>query len=157
MEEWRIVPNTSGRYKVSNLGRIFDNKLNKEVAYNKSKRGWIRCHMWFNGERKTIGVHRVVMMAFIGESELTVNHIDGNKENNCIDNLEYLSAKDNNIHRSKVLKVGNRRRVKCLENDVTYDTILDASKELDLDPRHICKVCKGKRKHHKGYHFVYVD
>ena len=158
MEEmWKEVPNTESRYKASNLGNIYDNKLNKPVPYHKHKRGWLRCHIWIDGKRKTIGVHRVIMLTFYGESNLTVNHIDGNKENNRLDNLEYITVAENNKHRSKILKIGNRRKVKCLENGIIYDTILDASKELDLDPAHIGHVCRGERKYHKGYHFIYVD
>ena len=53
--------------------------------------------------------------------------------------------------------MGNRRKVKCLENGKIYDTILDASKELNLDPAHIGHVCRGELKQHKGYHFIYID
>ena len=105
MEEvWKEVPNTGGRYEASTFGNIYDNKLNKPVPYMKHKRGWLRCHIWINGERKTIGVHRVIMLTFCGESDLTVNHIDGNKENNRLDNLEYATIAENNEHKSKVLK-----------------------------------------------------
>ena len=48
-----IVPNTNGRYVAYDDGRIFDLKTNKFVAYHKSKRGWLKCHIWQNGIRKT--------------------------------------------------------------------------------------------------------
>ena len=86
--------------------------------------------MWIDGVRKTIGVHRVIMFTFCGHSNLTVNHIDGNKENNSLSNLEYLTIKENNIHRSSVLKSGNRKKVKCLETGKIYETIIEMLNKL---------------------------
>lgn len=156
---WKEVPNTNGRYKASSEGVIFDNKLNKNVPYAKHKRGWIRCHIWIDGIRKTIGVHRIIMFTFKGFSDLTVNHIDGNKENNALNNLEYLSIAENNRHRSEVLKTGNRRRVKCIENGIVYDTIKAAERDLGCNAGHIGAVCKKKYGYRsvKGYTFEYVD
>lgn len=51
------------------------------------------------------------MYAFVGMSDLTVNHKNGNKEDNSIENLEYMTRKEQNIHRSNTLKVGNRKRL----------------------------------------------
>ena len=157
--EWKTVPNTNGRYKANVDGVIFDNKLNRKVPYSKHKRGWLRCHLWVDGVRKTIGVNRVIMFTFCGHSNLTVNHIDGNKENNSLSNLEYLTIKENNIHRSSVLKSGNRKKVKCLETGKIYETVLEASQDIGGDAGHISSVCKGKYgfKSVKGYTFNYVE
>lgn len=160
MEEvWKTVPKTDDRYKASTNGIIFDNKLNKNVPYSKHKRGWLRCHIWINGVRKTIAVHRIIALTFLGESNLTVNHIDGDKDNNTLANLEYLTVTENNKHRSEVLKTGNRKKVYCYETDKIYETLREASEELDCDSGHISAVCKGKYgyKSVKGYHFKYVD
>ena len=156
---WKTVPNTNGRYKANTEGVIYDNKLGKNVPYCKHKRGWLRCHIWFGNERKTIGVHRVIMLTFCGESDLTVNHIDGNKENNCLNNLEYVSAAENNRHRSEVLKVGNRKAVRCIETGKIYETIADVEKKLGCDAGHVSALCKKKYgyKSVKGYTFEYVD
>lgn len=99
-----------------------------------------------NGERKTIGVHRVIAYAFLGISDLTVNHKDGNKENNSISNLEYMATKEQNEHRSYILKTGNRKRIKCIENNKIYDTIKEACEDLNINYKnsHISEVCKHK-------------
>lgn len=159
MIEWKQVPRTNGRYIASTRGIIFDNKMNKNVPYSRHKRGWLRCHIWIDGIRKTIGVHRIIAMTFLGESDLTVNHIDGDKNNNSIDNLEYLTVKENNIHRSKILKKGNIKKVYCFETNKVYETIKQASIELNCDSGHISAVCKNKHgyKSVKGYHFKYVE
>lgn len=154
-----IVPNTNNRYVAYEDGRIFDNKRNMFITANISKRGWLQCHIWQNGIRKTINVHRIIMMAFYGESDLTVNHKDGNKLNNHISNLEYMSIKDQNIHRSKILKRGNRRSVICLENGQIFETIRSASETLGIDYSHISACCRKKYgfKTVGGYHFEYYD
>ena len=154
-----IVPNTNGRYVAYDDGRIFDLKTNKFVAYHKTKRGWLQCHIWQNEIRKTINVHRVIMMSFFGESDLTVNHKDGNKLNNHISNLEYMSRKDQNIHRSKVLKRGNRTPVICVETGEVFETIKDAGEKLNIDHSHISACCKKKYgfKTVCGYHFEYYN
>lgn len=132
--------------------------MNKNTPYHKHKRGWLRCHIWMNGVRKTIGVHRVIMITFCGYSNLTVNHIDGNKDNNSLENLEYVTIKENNIHRSKILKKGNRKRVMCINTGKIYETIKEASEDLNIDSSHIGAVCKNKYgfKTVKGYKFKYA-
>ena len=157
----KFIPHTNNRYYATDKGIIYDTKLNKPVAVSKHKRGWLRCHIWFDdGVRKTVGVHRLVAMAFFGESDLTVNHKDGNKENNSIENLEYCTLKEQNIHRSQTIFKGNLRPVRCLENNVVYHSAAEAARELGLpDYSHIGDVCKHKYgfKSVYGYHFEYAD
>ena len=131
-KEKQIIPNTNNRYYATIDGHIYDSYLNRFVAENKSKRGWLKCHIWMNEERKTIGVHRLIAYAYFGVSSLTVNHKDGNKENNSVFNLEYMTLQDQNIHRSKIIKKGNLKKVKCLENNKIYDSIKDACDDLGL-------------------------
>lgn len=156
-----IVPNTNNRYYATEDGHIFDTKFNRFVSENINKRGWVRCHLWFNNKRITIGVHRVIMYAFVGISNLTVNHKDGDKTNNNISNLEYMSREQQNQHRSYVLKRGNRRKIRCLDNNKVYETIKDACDDLGIKyaNSHISEVCKKKYgfKSSQGYHFEYID
>lgn len=157
---YKEVPNTNGRYYATNDGRIWDNERQIFIAQQKNKRGWMRCHIWKNGKRITTGVHRIIMAAFYGESELTVNHIDGNKENNNIENLEYMTVAEQNKHRSYILKAGNRVSIRCLENGKTYETEKEACDDLGLDygNNHISAVINHKygfRSSH-GYHFEKV-
>lgn len=157
----KVIPNTNNRYYATNDGHVYDSVLDKYVAENKSKRGWIKCHIWYNDKRITIGIHRLIMYAFVGISELTVNHIDGNKENNNIENLEYMTREEQNIHRSKILKIGNRKRIICKENNKIYETIKEACDDLNIEYEnsHISEICKHKYgfKSSHGYHFEYYN
>lgn len=159
IKEWRVIPETNNRYYASSDGEIYDTKLNKFVAQNKCKRGWLKCHYWANGARKTINVHRLIMYAFFGISKLEVNHKDGNKENNHIDNLEYVTTKENCIHRNRVLKTGNMKSVYCYETNKIYPSAKEAGEELGFTQteNHISDVCRKEQKHCHGYHFIYAD
>jgi len=114
MEEIWKETHISPFYQVSNLGNVrsVDRfvkgriegfpafRIGKLLKPAISKTGYPRVLLMFDGIRKNISVHRLVAIAFI-ENELnkeTVNHIDGNKLNNCVSNLEWASVKENNNH-----------------------------------------------------------
>ena len=112
-EEWKDIKNYEGLYQVSNLGKIKSvNKLVKNKGNFKKKikerilkpskvyNGYLRLTLSKNGIHKNYRVHRLVAEAFIPNlnNYEDINHIDGNKQNNCIDNLEWCSRKQNIIH-----------------------------------------------------------
>ena len=101
------------------------------------------------------------MYAFFGISDLTVNHKNGDKNDNSIDNLEYMTKEEQNIHRSKTLKIGNRKSIICKENNKVYETIKEACDDLGIEYKnsHISEICKHKYgfKSSHGYHFEYFN
>ena len=109
-EEWRDIPNYEGLYQVSNLGRVKSlarktNQTNKNrhvkeriLCQSKNKYGYMTIVLRRDNKRFNHIVHRLLMSAFKGCSELPVNHIDGNKSNNIISNLEYCTYQENTIH-----------------------------------------------------------
>lgn len=112
-EIWKDIPNYEGIYQASNYGRIrtHENKTtfsklhgirkwNQRIIKPKGetyKTGY-RVSLWKDGEHKDYLVARLVAITFLGESNLTVNHIDGNRFNNNVDNLEWISLADNIRH-----------------------------------------------------------
>lgn len=107
-ENWLPIPNYEGLYEVSNYGRIKSflsppksNKVNIPLkegkiinpSYDKDK--YLRLVLTKNKKSKEFRVHRLVMLAFVGESKLAVDHIDGNKENNHLTNLRYCTNREN--------------------------------------------------------------
>lgn len=102
MEEWRVVPETNEKIEVSNYGRV-RSLLRGEPYVLKAtpdKKGYLRLKITINRVPKSYKVHRLVANSFIpNPNELPqVNHIDGDKTNNCVDNLEWCTNQDNVIH-----------------------------------------------------------
>ena len=112
MEIWKDVVGYEGLYQVSNLGRVKsvdrykDNHGTKQLVKEKikttrkDKQGYLLLDLYKNNKKKTVRVHRLVAMAFIPnpQNKETVNHIDGNKENNTVENLEWATQKEQNEH-----------------------------------------------------------
>ncbi len=112
-EIWKPVVGFEGRYEVSSTGRI--KALSREIVYSDGRKGRLPerlikgtllnagyyCVSFDTKTRKSI--HTVVAEAFLGSSEYrqTVNHKDGNKTNNCVENLEWATYKENNNHARK--------------------------------------------------------
>ena len=89
-------------YQVSNLGRIRSYKNNKVIIL----KGWIQNtgYLTITLNNKKYSVHRLVAETFIHKEKGKdyVNHIDGNKLNNCVDNLEWCTCKENIQHAYKI-------------------------------------------------------
>lgn len=119
MEIWKPVPEFEGYYEVSNLGRVrsVDRycvrptvgdkafRKGKIVGFRVSKRGYLQAVLHKDGEKFHPYIHRLVAKAFIPnpENKPQVNHKDGDKTNNCVENLEWNTNLENNLHSWRVL------------------------------------------------------
>lgn len=112
-EEWRDVAGFDGLYQVSNLGRVrscdrFSSRPVSRKRFLRGKilklilhgKGYFVVNLFASFGRTTKEVHRLVAESFLGDRPkgFHVNHIDGNKLNNCAENLEYCSPKENTQH-----------------------------------------------------------
>lgn len=92
-------------YYVSRDGKVFSDKYKerRELSQRKNSRGYMYVNLCKNGKYRSITVHRLVAIAFLGKRDegFEVNHIDGNKENNCISNLEWVTKSQNMKHAFK--------------------------------------------------------
>jgi hypothetical protein len=97
-EEWKTIPMYS-KYLASNLGRIKTIKGKILLGYTQNGYKIVKITNNIN-KRCSIGIHRLVAMAFIPNPNNlpTVNHINKVRDNNNLNNLEWMSVKDNNIH-----------------------------------------------------------
>lgn len=104
MEEiWKDIQNYKGLYKVSNLGRVKSLFYNNKVLKGNNSVGYLSVALYKNKERFSVKVHRLVAQAFISnpENKCCVNHINGNREDNRVENLEWVTNLENIIHSYK--------------------------------------------------------
>lgn len=145
MEQWRDIPGTGDRqYQVSSGGAVRslpctvmrrDGRLlrmaGSMLRAKPNSRGYPRVSIWDGHRQVTVTVHSLVAAAFLlkppgrlgtHRGEWTVNHKDGNKANNCAENLEYITCSENYAHAKKtdlLSHLGERNgRAKVTQNQV---------------------------------------
>jgi hypothetical protein len=132
---WKEIPGYNKDYLVSSAGDVYSNKKRRQLKKVNHSIGYLRTSLTDkSGERKTPYIHVLVAMAFLGERKVgyEVNHKDGNKKNNDISNLEYLTRKDNLIDaknrigewrvggRGYVGEIGKIRRKEIIDMAMCY-------------------------------------
>ena len=90
---------------------------------------------------------------------LHVDHIDFNPENNCLENLRWLSPSEN-MRRKNIKKINNipknGKKVRCIDTDIVYSSISEAARQLGISAGNISQCCNGKSKTCGGYHWEFV-
>jgi hypothetical protein len=99
IEEWRIIAGFDN-YTISNLGRVRNDRTGRILRASLGGDGYLAVSLYNNGHH-TKKIHKLVATAFIGDSNgLDVNHIDRNRQNNHVSNLEYCTRSANNRNRT---------------------------------------------------------
>ena len=159
MEVWKDVIGYEGLYQVSNLGNV---KTCKEKILKKSFTIdlYHRVNLLNGSENKSknFRIHRLVAMAFIEnlENKETVNHIDGNKQNNNVENLEWATRKEQTQH---ALRTGLFKPPKCIEViDIKTKKIYKNAKEIsilfNINISTLRAKLNGTRKNNTNYEYV---
>lgn len=126
MEQWKVVKGFEN-YLVSSLGNVktINGKLKKVVYDSANDYGYVE--LWKNNKGKKFRIHRLVAETFIPNilGKEQVNHIDGDKKNNCVSNLEWVTPKENIRHAIEndlsSIKYGSKNLAsKLKEEDVKY-------------------------------------
>lgn len=180
MEIWKDIKGYEGYYQVSDLGRVkriegFKNyRGNKVVCHENitigqdNGMGYLRAKLSLLNTPKAIMVHRLVAEAFIPNpnNKRCVNHKDGNKKNNKLSNLEWLTHSENYAHaintglidvekkrqtNSRIGKITirnicgwNKRKVKNTETGEIFESIAEASRKLNLNRRNLHSKVTGE-------------
>lgn len=190
---WKIIPNTNEAYSAnSETGQIrgnarlgFDGRKLKEVILKPwlQNSGYLVVSLRLKGKTKDFLVHRLIAKTFLSDysEKLDVNHIDGNKQNNCLYNLECCTRQYNIRHaiKSKLIvwspkqketmsNIGNVGKkllskpiAKCnLETKEiieTFPSASDACRKYDYQIASVCRVANGKQKSSYGYFWKWIE
>ena len=177
MEIWKPIAETNGLYEISTTGCI---KRGKRILKANTWNIYKVVRLKLNGKYKTCYVHRLVAEAFIAnpENKDLVNHKDGNKLNNSVNNLEWCTKQENEKHawehglkekiritskeNAKIARLYINNKIPVMQTDMNgnlikiWDSATDAMKELKIDGSAITKCCRGKLKQSGGYRWQYI-
>ena len=162
LEIWENVQGYEGLYLISNLGRLLSAPRNGTKTYwhliapHKLKTGYVQYQLCKNDTRKEYKAHRLVAMAFLPnpENKREVNHIDGNPGNNTVDNLEWATTSENQIHAHYELGKGImpvEQLTKDGELIKIWGSIKEAAKALNICAGDISRAASVKRHTAGGY------
>ena len=173
MEIWKDIKGYEGIYKISNYGKVFSVPRDKILSPAVCGRGYLKVMLCRDKkDHKNKMIHRLVAEAFLPnpDGKLTVNHIDGNKLNNAVSNLEWNTYSENLKHAYKNgLNSWNSKKgvpmrqvlmidMESGETIKTFQSIGEAVRSFgDTHHAHIVDVCKGRRKQYKGYAWRYAE
>lgn len=155
-ETWKDIQWYDG-YQISNLGRVKSFKYNKEkILRPKNVKQYLIVSLCKQGKVKNYLVHRLVAEAFIPNPQNLpqVNHIDEDKTNNCMDNLEWCDAKYNSNYGTRNEKIS--KQVLCVETGIIYPSTMEIKRKLGFVQSNISMCCNGKRKTAYGHTWRYV-
>lgn len=172
MEKWKHVTGDY-EYEVSTFGRVRKCGSNK-IHSVRDKKGYLTVDLYHNGQRVTKRVHRLVADVFIPnpDDKPIINHIDGNKHNNNVNNLEWVTYTENSRHawntglaKPSYGMVGKKnpnggrkgKPIRIIETGEVFSSAIECEKAINGNNGHINDCLKGRQETHRGYHFEYVN
>lgn len=180
IEIWRDIKGFEGYYQISNLGNIkgLDRKVkssksksgfrlvkSKPIATHIDKYGYVSVRLRKEGKTKAFTIHRLVAIAFIPNPNNypSINHIDENKLNNNVQNLEWCTVRYNNLYNNrqkkinKKLQLTNKNSKAVLQYTLNgkllkeFISIKDAARKTGINRKSISDCCRGILKIGNGF------
>ena len=173
-EIWKDIKDFEGKYQVSNLGRVKSlYQQNQYGIYYKEtilkpslhKQGYLKVTLSNRQSKKICFIHRMVAQVFLPNPDNLpeVNHIDEDKQNNCVSNLEWCTAKYNSNYGTKI-----ERHRKLISKPIIQTTLdgafirkidsaSEAEKEFGYKSSYISLVCHNRRNSAYGYKFHFEE
>jgi len=174
MEKLKDIKGYEGLYQASSLGKIkslVGRRSNVEfLKEGVTGAGYKTVTLCKNGKRASKNVHRLIAETFLGDSKLDVNHKDGNKLNNNIKNLEYVTKSENikhaiknNLFKPNFKKIAIETRKEIAQINKETDQIVnifcsahEASRQTGINRGNISSTCRGIYETAGGYKWKYI-
>ena len=142
------------KYEVSNLGRVRNIKSGRILKPFPNRGGYLRHKLYGYDKKKNLPLHRIIATAFIDnpDEKPCVNHIDENKLNNDLSNLEWCTVRENAIHGTRTKRAAEKHFKKVIQLDLNdnvlneFESMRQAERETGIDATSISACCSGKRK-----------
>jgi hypothetical protein len=130
-------------YSITSSGQIYSHLFKRYLNLGTCNAGYKRICLVEGGKKKNFLVHRLVLLAYVGPSDMVCNHKDADKFNNRLENLEYVSQKENITHS---VRLGLRKNMRSevlnlLSNGFSFHEV---KKELNISYSYVSKI---KRKY----------
>ncbi len=159
-----IIDNIETNYSVSENGIVRNDNTNK-ILSQRIQQGYCHVGLTINGKAKSCRVHRLVAQAFIPnpENKPYVNHIDGIRSNNNVENLEWCTPKENTQHAVRTgLMLPTRERPVVqfsLEGErlAEYVSLAEAARQTNSSVEKIVLCCQMQRKTHNNFQWRYKE
>lgn len=177
-EIWKDIEGYEGLYQVSNLGRV--RSLDRYIPHKryglqfrkgkllvptkrKKTEKYLAVHLTKNQKQKTIAIHTLVATVFLGPANgLEVNHKDENPTNNCVDNLEWTTHRNNMNHNGLLQRIEQPKKKKVDAYDkqgnlcFSFDSVCEAGRN-GFNTNAIFNNIKGKAKTSGGYIWKFAE
>ena len=146
-------------YEVSNLGKVRNIKSGRTLKPKLNRGGYLMYGLYENNKQKYLYLHRILATAFIDnpEEKPCVNHIDENKLNNDLSNLEWCTVRENNLHGTRIKRIAEKCFKKVIQLDLNdnvlnvFKSIKQAERETGVLVTSISNCCNGRSKSAGGF------
>lgn len=138
-------------YFITSCGRVWSYRSKKFLSSNYDKDGYLEVRLFKEGKKKHFYIHRLVAQTYIPNPNdyETVDHIDGNKEHNYINNLQWMTREDN-------VRKGVSKKVQCIETGEIFNSVTEAANSVNRNIATLINCLKGRSKTCGGLHWEYI-
>lgn len=156
------IPNYENLYAATRDGRVWSYRRNRFMKISNGNNGYKQLSMTDKfGNRKSVYLHQLIASTYIKltpynpdgtmmKTEPEINHINRDKSDNSVDNLEWCD------HFYNLDQADFMRKVYCVELDTEFESAREAARFLNLSSSNILATCRGKQKTSGGYQWRYV-
>lgn len=145
-------------YFITSCGRVWSYKSNKFLSPVKVGRGYLAVNMSENGKHTKNYIHRLVAETYLDNPNNydTVDHIDNDKTNNCVNNLQWMSREDNTI-KGNIGSKKAAKQIRCVETGQIFESYTQAAKNIGVSCVSISNCVRGKTKTCGGLHWEVIE